>query len=533
MKFGETLAQRSVTQWRNYNIDYAQIKRFIKENTTSGKGKAVSIPGRGDELGIQVEDDLFYLLQTECNRISLFVRSKRYELDSRLGSIERQLDLASRRTISTNNPQKALHLRQRFSKIENDVLAVGEEIQKISRFTSINKTAVRKLLKKHRKWSRNTSLAPRVETEVLSQPDCFSRTQLQSRLDRYTEFLERVRSPFAGAVSPKTALYSASTQPKQDACSFGSWDQFQGSKRDFDTAIEDQSHHTFWIHPDNVTELTVLLLQHLRSSRRGSASCATSNTLSANQDMITRSSVDEADRTATLLLDDEARLVNSTTQASERCDPNHFWRPLQCLSWYINGDEHDQLELKPYEVKPQRPGGCGVRSLAAEIMRITRKNGSDSSTGADALDSYDAIWKLLQSFVSRRPVAQTNHLRTRYMGLRDPDGSGSWAVLDEDVHFSRLLSEDDLSDSSSTSVLDRIPRTNPQIFPYAILTVAASGTPGAALNSTLQNSHLTEAVDGFDIRSHVLASLYQNETVPTPTWVRFFFTLTKPIAQVS
>lgn len=67
------------------NIDYEEIKNFIKENTTPGNGKAVSVPGTGDETARHFEEALYDILRDQHERINLFVRSKAGEIKRRLG----------------------------------------------------------------------------------------------------------------------------------------------------------------------------------------------------------------------------------------------------------------------------------------------------------------------------------------------------------------------------------------------------------------------------------------------------------------
>lgn len=67
------------------NIDYDDIKHFIKENTTPGKGKSVSVPGRGEDKLFEFENALFHILQDQHERINLFVKSKAGEIQRRLG----------------------------------------------------------------------------------------------------------------------------------------------------------------------------------------------------------------------------------------------------------------------------------------------------------------------------------------------------------------------------------------------------------------------------------------------------------------
>ena len=74
------------------NIDYEEIKHFIKENTTPGNGKALAIPGGPNELGKGLEDALFEVLREQHERITFFVRSK-------TGEIRRRLSMCSARGV--------------------------------------------------------------------------------------------------------------------------------------------------------------------------------------------------------------------------------------------------------------------------------------------------------------------------------------------------------------------------------------------------------------------------------------------------
>jgi len=71
------------------NIDYNGIKRLIKVNTTPGNGTAVSIPGTGDSVGKTFSNQLFAMLNDEHDRLSLFVKSRWYEIRSRLSECSR------------------------------------------------------------------------------------------------------------------------------------------------------------------------------------------------------------------------------------------------------------------------------------------------------------------------------------------------------------------------------------------------------------------------------------------------------------
>ena len=67
------------------NIDYDDVKHLIKEETSPGKGRSISIPGQGDEKLVGFENTLFAVLAEQHNRIDDFVRSKAGEIQRRLG----------------------------------------------------------------------------------------------------------------------------------------------------------------------------------------------------------------------------------------------------------------------------------------------------------------------------------------------------------------------------------------------------------------------------------------------------------------
>jgi hypothetical protein len=67
------------------NVDYRDIKVFIKEHTTPGAGKTISIPGHVDQKALDLDDELCAILEDQHNRIDLFVRSKAGEIQRRLG----------------------------------------------------------------------------------------------------------------------------------------------------------------------------------------------------------------------------------------------------------------------------------------------------------------------------------------------------------------------------------------------------------------------------------------------------------------
>jgi hypothetical protein len=70
------------------NVDYDAIKWLIKEQTTPGKAKAMSVPGQGNETELLFESKLYHHLVEQHDKIGLFVKSKSGEIQRRLGKME-------------------------------------------------------------------------------------------------------------------------------------------------------------------------------------------------------------------------------------------------------------------------------------------------------------------------------------------------------------------------------------------------------------------------------------------------------------
>lgn len=70
------------------NIDYDDLKRAIKEYTTSSESKSISIPGKNSKSKApqEFEDAMYARMVQEDDRVDQFVRSKHGELSRRLGT---------------------------------------------------------------------------------------------------------------------------------------------------------------------------------------------------------------------------------------------------------------------------------------------------------------------------------------------------------------------------------------------------------------------------------------------------------------
>lgn len=164
------------------NVDYNDIKQFIKEKTThENETLPVTIPGpdSAEQTAPQFEDELFNILNDQFQRINLFTKSKYGEIDRRIDQLDRQLHQL-KNADSPRTPDTRRYLR-----LARDADDVGEEIKKLSQFVGTQRVAFRKLLKKYRKWTGSSSLELRLNNEA------FQRTDTKTFVPAFDKILER------------------------------------------------------------------------------------------------------------------------------------------------------------------------------------------------------------------------------------------------------------------------------------------------------------------------------------------------------
>ena len=81
-----------------------------------------------------------------------------HELTDAADHSKSQLKQFACRTPSVADRRIPVARLERFGKLENDVLKAGDEVRSLARFTSTQRTAFRKLLKKYKKWTGSAEL---------------------------------------------------------------------------------------------------------------------------------------------------------------------------------------------------------------------------------------------------------------------------------------------------------------------------------------------------------------------------------------
>nr|POE85518.1 hypothetical protein CFP56_43834 [Quercus suber] len=491
------------------NIDYDDIKLFIKDQTTRGEGKSVSIPGQPDERLLAFENSLFGILADQHHRIDLFVRSKAGEIKRRLDHAKKQLRQLSQRTLASTEQRIPVGRLERYGRLENDVLAAGEEIKSLARFTSTQRTAIRKLLKKYRKWTGSTQLEERFKEEVLEDPKSFTNLDLGPLLDDYSLTLKSVRTLYEERVqqNPARGVKANQRSPSSSVIELLLNATKSSSKLDLDTAMlmtplgSNGILARYFVHPENIIELQLVLLQHTSFFGARSRSNSVHSPISTTS-------------------------VNDGVPSSK---PDYFELAADDLGRFAN--EENAMTVNEREVSagalPQRVQ-YSARWAGDDEAAITARTSNHDIRRVDIKQKHlAALFNRQEDFPPkknvvvnpevleiRRVVEKASNIqalyllsacRTRFVGLSNNASNVMLATLDTSVCF-----QDPKNSQGHLSVKTA--------FPFAVLSIRQEGPATGALVSILDHSHLAERVRGFSMEYHAAWQVGKSSPIPQPSW---------------
>lgn len=217
MKFGSELESRSVLKWRHYNINYNELKGLIKKATSgASQEKRLASLYRGFKENIEY--------------VSLFVANKATELDSRINAAERAIE----KFLQLDQGKSSFRDRK-VAAFTLELDSLSDQVSDLSRYVMIQKMCLKKLFKKFLKYSEYAAKQDFVD-KVISDlvedvPDSFVNIDIETIFLRLTLLFDVLKG--------------------------------EHTKANFDLEGGTSSYSSFWVHPDNLNELKVLLLKNL------------------------------------------------------------------------------------------------------------------------------------------------------------------------------------------------------------------------------------------------------------------------------
>ncbi|KAG7802692.1 hypothetical protein KL944_002339 [Ogataea haglerorum] len=299
MKFGDEFNDRSVSKWRNYNIDYNDIKRKIKEATTAIKDSSSSLSDKSNDtndtsdtafsrFSTNSQQDkrtrkhlkqLFRAFKEQIEFTSLFVNSKYGEISRRILATKSLLNNFINSTLGSESNHSAIQQRlqgRRLMLIQKELEILSGELQDLSRFILLQKIAVKKLFKKfikHSDYPHKQELVDKITTECLNgNPNSFVNLYLNDAALELTLMFDVINNYRANQTQTGSGFSVNNNRKLSFATedSFGLSSLIDGHSKDFvysrATTFDLISHkkgsvcQRFWVHKDNLDEMKFKLL---------------------------------------------------------------------------------------------------------------------------------------------------------------------------------------------------------------------------------------------------------------------------------
>ena len=408
----------------------------------------------------------------------------------------------------------------------------------MSRFVGAQRTAFQKLLKKYKKWTGSSALGVRFRAEVLDRPISFSNRDFEPLLTQWTEVLAAVRAPFIDRGKwhsglrnaldgsqpdlpvSKKPLKSPTKQATQESAGdtnsvselHSAWED--GSNIDIDTALavlplgRGATRAVYWVHPDNIVQVHVLLLQYTRLQRSNSIVSpeSPSSSKSSPRASFSNSSGRPASRTddevGVIVCDDLPRFSkirsSETISITEDCPGTVAEKAAASIRFSPSGEavvvvDTDSGRLGysadwnekclPKIAKFKRKN---VRQLfeASSIDRFAKDDGDDPKRVFEWLTQHREV----------QPLVQLLSRRTRFVGLRNSKDGGVWATLDKDISM-KICSSESLASGKGLTTISEGGTIDSEAFPHAILEVRVEGDADSKLVEALNSSHLVNFLD--------------------------------------
>ncbi|CUM62816.1 uncharacterized protein PRCAT00000374001 [Priceomyces carsonii] len=480
MKFGEHLRNTLIKNYSFYYIAYDDLKHQLKKG----------LKDNGNCWSNDLEEEFLNSLEKELDKVYSFTKVKNTEVNRRLKELEKYVHQVVSALQNRSEPQPQ---EQDFEDLEEELSDIIADVHDLATFTRLNYTGFQKIVKKHDKTTK-FNLKPIFQARLNSKP--FFKDNYDNLVVKLSKLYDLVRT--------------RGNPVKGDSSAGGAQQNFvrQTTK--------------YWVHPDNITELKLIILKHLP-------------VLVFNAE---KEFEPEDSAITSIYFDNKAmELYYGRLRKDEGAEAIR-------LRWY-GGMDSDQIFV---ERKTHREDWTGEKSVkarfalkeknvnsflkgtftASEAFEKARKDGKKSAKEIDNLESLakEVQYKILKDKL--RPVMRSFYNRTAFQLPGDArvrisldteltmvrednfDGhdrtNGNWRRMDigVDYPFPQLLDSDVCR------------------FPYAVLEVKLQTQLGQEPPQWIReliSSHLVEAVPKFSKFIHGGATLLTDYVNLLPFWL--------------
>ncbi|OCT53467.1 Vacuolar transporter chaperone 4 [Cladophialophora carrionii] len=489
MKFGLQLKQSLIKDYYWHYIGYDDLKSALKKPFINGKS------GEREPWTDDDEANFIRLLEAELDKVYTFQKLKSQEIVSRIRTAESEVkDVIDRKERQNQaGADTDDDLENDFDLLEADLSDIIADVHDLAKFTQLNYTGFQKIIKKHDK-----------QTQLILRPSFATRLKAKPFFqDNYDAFIVNLSKLY-------DLVRTRGSPVKGDSAAGGAQQNFvrQTTK--------------YWVHPDNITELKLIILKHLPVL-----------VFNPNKEF------EEKDSAISSIYYDNPETWELYMGRLKKTEGAEAIR----LRWY-GGMENETIFV---ERKTHREDWTGEKSVKArftlkeknvnaflagrmtveEVFAKMRKEGKKSVKEIEDLEQLAR--EIQYRVISRRlvPVCRSFYHRTAF---QLPGDARVRISLDTEL---TMVREDNLDGRQRSGKnwrrmdigidwpFPQLPREDVELFPYAVLEVKLQTQAGQEPPQWIRDltaSHLVEAVPKFSKFIHGTATMFPNRIDLLPFW---------------
>lgn len=509
MKFGEQLRSSVIKEYQWYYIDYEGLKADLKKASgpviqsqpdaqagTTTDGASSSRPrAKGKPKREWTEDDesrFVYRLESELEKVYQKQQLKTIEITRRLQASERDVDDIVAR-MNERQPGKDGPSEEEFMVLEEDLSDIIADVNDLAKFVQLNYTGFYKIMKKHDKMT-GWHIRPVFEARMKAKP--FFKDNHDELLVTLSKLYDIVRT--------------RGNPVKGDSASGGSQGNF----------IRNTT--KYWVHPDNVTELKLIILKHLPVLVYNGA-----KEFDSDDTAITSIYYDNPDTwelyEGRLKKTEGAEAIRLRWYGGMDTDKIFVERKTHREDWTGEKSVKERFQVREKHVNAYMKGTM----LPAAIIDKQRKTGKRSPSDYDKDEklAQEIQWEVLKK--GYEPVCRSFYHRTAFQFPGDLRVRISLdtelTLIREDNIDGRKRSGDNWRrmDIGVDYPFSQLPPEDICRFPYAVLEVKIQTQAGQQTPEwvrQLVSSHLVEAIPKFSKFIHGCATLFPDRIKLLPFW---------------
>ncbi|KAM0462784.1 hypothetical protein ACHAPV_003609 [Trichoderma viride] len=489
MKFGEQLRSSIIREYQWYYIDYNGLKGELKDATGPLAGN-----GSGSRQWTEDDETRFVgKLEAELEKVHTKQQVKAMEISRRIAVSEREVkevvNRLNERGLGEEGPSE-----EEFLLLEEDLSDIIADVHDLAKFVQLNYTGFYKIIKKHDKLT-GWHLRPAFDTRLKAKP--FYKENYDASVIKLSKLYDLVRT--------------RGNPVKGDSAAGGSQASFirQTTK--------------YWVHPDNVTELKLIILKHLPVLVFNA-----SKEFEQQDQAITSIYYDNPEKwdlyEGRLKKSEGAEAIRLRWYGGMKTETIFVERKTHREDWTGEKSVKARFSIKEKNVNAYMKGEL----LPAAIFEKARKEGkkSEKAIAEDERLASEIQYSVLKH--GYEPVCRSFYNRTAF---QLPADARVRISLDSEL---TMVREDNLDGRSRSGnnwrrmdigvdfPFSQLPPEDVERFPYAILEVKLQTQVGQEPPEWIRqliSSHLVEAVPKFSKFIHGTATLFPNRIKLLPFWM--------------